>query len=173
MLDKNKTIDIIIKKSKSGSTYKTFIFKCIECDNFIKAQSTQLKTHSGKCKSCTQKNKPYEHILNELIYSCKNKQFINLNYDDFINIIKNNHCHYCNRELIFNKYTRNENLEYVSRAYQLDRKNNLEGYTVENVVPCCWNCNRMKSNIYTYEEFIKFIPILKELHNLKIKKNKK
>lgn len=167
MLDKNKALDIIIKKSKSNSTYKTYIFKCLDCENLIKAQSSQLKTHSGKCRKCTQKLRPYEHILNELTHNCLNKtnHHINLNYEDFIKIITNSNCHYCNKELKFSKYTRDENSNYMSRAYQLDRKNNNLGYTKENVVPCCWKCNRIKSNIYTYEDFIKLSPILKEIHN--------
>lgn len=156
-----------IRKSPSGSTYKVYTFECSECGVDIKAQSGHLKTHSGKCRRCTQKGRPYEHILNELKHTCQNKshQEINLEYEDFVSIIKNSSCHYCSKELTFNPYTRNENQEYVSRAYQLDRKDNNLGYLKDNIVPCCWNCNRMKSDIYTYEDFIKLSPILKEIHN--------
>lgn len=157
-----KKVDI--KRSKSGSTYKTFIFEC-ECNSEIKAQSSQLKTHSGKCRKCTQKIRPYEHILNELKHSCKKKgkYEMTIDYVNFIKIIESKKCHYCNTLLQFNPYTRDENSKYVSRAYQLDRKNNNLGYTVENVVPCCWNCNRIKSDIYSYEEFLLLSPILKEI----------
>jgi hypothetical protein len=167
MLDVNNAKFINIKKSKSGSTYKTFTFECVDCGNDIKSQQSQLKTHSGKCKKCTQKKRPYEHILNELIHSCltKTNHFIDLNYEDFVSIIENSNCHYCNKKLEFNKHTRDENSNYVSRAYQLDRKDNSLGYTKENVVPCCWNCNRIKSDIYSYEDFMKLSPILKEIHN--------
>ena len=166
MLDKEKSLEIIVNKSKSGSTYKTYVFKCLDCENLIKAQSSQLKTHSGKCRKCTQKIRPYEHILNELIHTCNNKtnHYIDLKYEDFINIIENSNCHYCDKKLEFSKHTRDENSNYTSRAYQLDRKNNNLGYIKENIVPCCWNCNRMKSDIYTYEDFIKLSPILKEIH---------
>lgn len=162
----NKRVKAVeIKKSKSGSTYKTFTFEC-NCGNDIKAQYSQLKTHSGKCRKCTQKIRPYEHIFNELSKSCKkNNKNITLTYDDFINIIKELKCHYCDVELVFNKHTRDENSKYVSRAYQLDRKNNNSGYTLDNVVTCCWNCNRIKSNIYSYEEFILLGPILKRIIN--------
>ena len=50
------------------------------------------------------------------------------------------------------------------------RVNNVQkklGYTVENAVPCCWNCNRMKSDIYTYDEFLLLSTILKEIHKNK------
>jgi 5-methylcytosine-specific restriction endonuclease McrA len=34
----------------------------------------------------------------------------------------------------------------------VDRKNNEEGYTLENVVPCCYRCNRAKGKD-TVEKF--------------------
>ncbi len=162
MLDKNKALLICVKNK-----IKTFMFKCIMCEDYIFPQSSHLKKHSGKCRKCAQKKKPYEHILNELIHTCnkRNKNEVTINYDDFIELIKISKCHYCYKDLIFNPYTRDKNSNYVSRAYQLDRKNNNLGYTKENVVTCCWNCNRMKSDIYSYEDFIKLSPILKEIHN--------
>lgn len=170
MLLKEKAKEIIINKSKSGSTYKTFVFDCIDCENEIKAQTNQLKNHSGKCRKCTQRKRPYEHILNELIHTCNktNKNEINLTYEEFIDIIKDSTCHYCNKELIYNKYTRDENSKYVSRAYQLDRKNNNLGYIKENLVPCCWECNRLKSNIYTYEDFLEIGKVLKEINKRRV-----
>lgn len=41
----------------------------------------------------------------------------------------------------------------------LDRVDSSRGHTVDNVVPCCWECNRMKGN-RTREEFL--------AHNTKI-----
>jgi len=166
-MEKENAKNFEIRKSPSGSTYKVYTFECSECGSDIKAQSSHLKTHSGKCMRCTQKGKPYHHILNELIHTCKkkNKVEVSLNYDEFINIIEDSKCHYCDKPLIFNKHTRDENSNHVSRAYQLDRKDNNLGYHLDNVVTCCWNCNRIKSDIYSYEDFMKLSPILKELHN--------
>lgn len=167
MLHIEDSISMEIRKSKSGSTYKTLTFECVDCGSDIKSQLGQLKTHSGKCRKCTQKKQPYEHILNELIHTCnkRGKIKVEINYIEFISIIIDSKCHYCDKTLIFNPYSRDENSNYVSRAYQLDRKDNNLGYTFENVVACCWNCNRMKSDIYSYEDFMKLSPILKEIHN--------
>ena len=167
MLDIKNAKSVETKRDKSGSTYKTYTFECIDCGNNIKSQKSQLKRHSGKCIKCAQKGRPYEHILNELIHTCKkrNKNEVSITYEEFIEIIKDSKCHYCDKTLIFNPHTRDENSNYVSRAYQLDRKDNNLGYTKENVVTCCWDCNRIKSNIYSYEDFMKLSPILKEIHN--------
>lgn len=167
MLDKLNAKSVETRKSKSGSTYKVFTFECVNCGNDVKSQLSQLKTHSGKCRTCTQRKRPYEHIFNELYHSCKNKtkQEISITYEDFINLIQDSKCHYCDKELNFSKHTRDENQNYTSRAYQLDRKDNSKGYVKGNLVTCCWNCNRIKSDIYSYEDFMKLSPILKEIHN--------
>lgn len=171
MFKKEDAKQVIVKKSSSGSTYKTFVFECSECKTDIKIQSHSLKIHSGKCRRCVQKGKPYEHILNELTYRCKNNtnHYINLSYEEFLDLIKTKRCHYCNKKLEFNPHTRDENNNYTSRAYQLDRKDNNKGYTKENCVPCCWDCNRIKSNIYTYEEFLIISKALKKVYKNRLK----
>jgi 5-methylcytosine-specific restriction endonuclease McrA len=162
-------INIMLKKENSISadySYKyrmiTYTFKCSNCDNNIKCQQSHLKTHSGKCRSCVQKKKPYEHIYNELKYRCLNRTNIEftISFEYFINLIKNNKCHYCNSKLIFSKYTRDKDKQYTSRAHQLDRKDSNNGYVEDNLVTCCWECNRLKSNRFSYNEFMQLSPIL-------------
>lgn len=46
-------------------------------------------------------------------------------------------CHYCGK-----------NLEGNTGA-NLDRIDNNKGYTPDNVLPCCGECNRIRSNKYT------------------------
>lgn len=45
----------------------------------------------------------------------------------------------------------------------LDRKDNTRGYVYGNVIRCCGSCNRLKSNLFTYEEFILFSPALRRI----------
>lgn len=40
-------------------------------------------------------------------------------------------------------------------GHGLDQKVPGAGYTKNNAVPCCWECNRIKSNKYTFEEMKK------------------
>lgn len=61
-------------------------------------------------------------------------------------------CHYCgsmpsNRIRSHGKRT--------GFFYQgIDRKDNEKGYSVDNVVPCCHPCNRLKSDILTHQEMV-------------------
>lgn len=61
--------------------------------------------------------------------------------------------------------------ENVHRTYSghkffyqgLDRIVNSEGYTLENVVPCCEKCNAMKSDILTAREMLVAVKAIKKL----------
>jgi hypothetical protein len=50
-------------------------------------------------------------------------------------------CHYC--EGLLN-----------TKGCALDRINDIEGYHINNVVPCCGRCNRVRHDYFTYEEMI-------------------
>lgn len=62
--------------------------------------------------------------------------------EEYSNILINSNmlCHYCGNSL-------NET------GSGLDRINTLEGYHLNNVVTCCNSCNKLKSNVLSYEEF--------------------
>lgn len=50
-------------------------------------------------------------------------------------------CIYCSREL-------------PEFGHGIDRKDNDIGYTLENSVPCCAECNSLKSNKLTFDEMV-------------------
>lgn len=148
------------KITSANSNYYVYYFNCSICNKEIKAQSSQLKRHSGKCQRCSQLKEPYRFIYNELKNHRNRKVEFNLTFEEFKEIISNNNCHYCNEDLFYSEHSRNWG-KSITRAHQLDRKDNLKGYNKDNVVPCCWTCNRLKSNEFTYEEFLLLSPILK------------
>lgn len=43
----------------------------------------------------------------------------------------------------------------------IDRKNNSKGYTLENAVPCCGQCNIAKAS-FTEHEFISWVRMVYE-----------
>ena len=169
MFKKEDAKKIETRTTKKGSSYKVFTFECIQCGLDINLQSHRVHKGTGLCIRCGQKGRPYEHILNELISTCKkrDKHEVTLTYEDFIGLITPEQCHYCSKKLNFSPHTRDDKGNYTSRAYQLDRKDNNKGYTLENVVLCCWECNRLKSDIYSYEDFKRIAKVLKEIQQEK------
>jgi len=147
---------------KGKNRYYNYIFECVGCNKELSIQSSSLKNHSGKCTRCSQLKEPYKYIYNELKSHKKNGKKVILTFDEFLDIIKSKECHYCGKPLIYEEHSRVWG-KTNSRAHQLDRKNNDLDYTKDNVVTCCWECNRLKSDRFTYEEFIQLSPVLKKI----------
>jgi len=53
------------------------------------------------------------------------------------------------------------------QASGLDRKDNTKGHTKDNCVPCCWECNTLKLNNFTYEQMLIMGKALKEARKIK------
>jgi 5-methylcytosine-specific restriction endonuclease McrA len=54
------------------------------------------------------------------------------------------HCHYCGAAPASVKKQAGCNGVYIYNG--LDRVDNTKGYSLDNVVTCCWECNRDKGN---------------------------
>lgn len=63
-------------------------------------------------------------------------------------------CFYCGVEPKQIYRSRNANGGYTYNG--IDRKDSKQGYTLDNCVPCCWQCNKIKS-IMPYEKFMEWI----------------
>ena len=75
-----------------------------------------------------------------------------LTYYQWIMLILGKGCHYCDGRL-------------PETGSSLDRKDSSIGYIRENVVPCCWECNKVKCDLLTYEEMVEVGKLLKRLRN--------
>lgn len=74
-------------------------------------------------------------------------------------ILTKMHCHYCG-SAPSNITKKNESLFASDYIYNgIDRKDNNEGYTVKNCVPCCKICNQAK-HTFSYAEFMNWIQVL-------------
>jgi len=157
-----------VKYGKKPTNAVFYIFQCSECKNEIKSTVSYMRKHTGMCVKCAQFNVPYMPIYNELKKSCNNKnRNFDLTFDDFLELISTPKCTYCNKELIFNKHTKDKDSNPVSRAYQLDRMNSDLGYIKSNLVTCCWRCNEIKSNKFSYAEFMLIGKVLVEIDELR------
>jgi len=75
-------------------------------------------------------------------------------------------CYYCNKPPEYRKYKVSKKFPGFY-ANGLDRVDNFGGYTIENVFPCCAQCNKIKIN-YTLDNFLNKIKSIYE--NLKLEK---
>jgi hypothetical protein len=150
-LDPANAIRSVKKYYPSGSYGVTYFFFCSECGDEIKSQSGQTQNHSGLCRSCTQKGRPFQSAYTQLLGNQhKNRVAVFMTYEQFYPFCLEKYCHYCSTYI----KRSSKKGEKGYRGYFLDRKDNDKPYTVENCVSCCWECNQAKGNRYSYDEFM-------------------
>ena len=156
VLKKENALRIDIRTSDTGLKTKLFVYNCSTCKTEIRVQSGGLKTHTGKCNSCSQKGRPFEAVYNELCNRQKHhKKEVSITYAEFISFTKIKHCEYCHTTIEWHPHTKIEGKDIQgSRAYHLDRKDNTKGYFKENCVVCCWTCNAAKGSRYSHSDFL-------------------
>ncbi len=156
ILNEDDAIEVIYVYGASD----IYVFKCSGCENKIRSRRCDIARHSGKCKSCSPRKKPFESIYTALTrsdnFASKNST---LTYEEFLSFTRIQHCHYCSTEIRWSEFRGTDDL----KRYYLDRKNSDLGYHVHNLVTCCSSCNYLKSNKFTYEEFKLLGPALQEI----------
>lgn len=81
-----------------------------------------------------------------------------LQFPEYLHLISGR-CSYCEQEI-------------ESTGTGLDRLDNSRGYSADNVVACCWVCNRTRADYFTPDEMRdKIGPIIKEIKLGRITKN--
>ncbi len=76
-------------------------------------------------------------------------------------------CHYCNvvAAQIRNGGKTKKTKEHSAYTYNgLDRVDNKQGYVINNLVPCCGICNKMK-HVLNYKDFLNHIAKIHNKHN--------
>ena len=103
-------------------------------------------SYSSQCKTCRHaSNRKYrrkfnhkEKYRNYIYRSITTDRELSISYEEFLDLVTNYSCYYCGLD--------NDQLG-------LDRVDNSQGYTLENVVPCCRPCNVAKNDM-SYNDFI-------------------
>ena len=77
---------------------------------------------------------------------------------EFFESLVRKNCFYCGSEPSNVKTLRQTIEPFIYNG--VDRQDNTKGYTIDNVVTCCWICNRAKLDM-PYEDYINWIERIK------------
>jgi hypothetical protein len=107
-----------------------------------KVENSRKFYHSDKGKVYTQKKnvQPKYRFLRGRTSALRRKKDFTLTEEQYVQII-DAPCYYCNESIA------NET------GLGLDRKDNDRGYHLDNVLPCCVRCNRIRHKTMDPEEF--------------------
>jgi hypothetical protein len=170
----HKTIDLVgltfgrLKVLEPAGTYnhkRHWICQC-SCGKFSRVATALL--FSGKTVSCgclrverhikATSKRPYESLYGRVLSSKKN---VELTYEQFLIFTEILECHYCDGPVVWSRHKR----KGTTFACNLDRKDNSLGYSKENCVVCCPQCNRGKNACFTYEEWVVMTAALRKFRN--------
>jgi len=135
-------------------------WSCIcECGTPITVMTAQLRNGGTRSCGCLRTDnhliavglRPYEALYKALLLCARrSNQAIAISYEDFLKFTAVNECHYCGEPVFWAKYSPQH---HGGKRYNLDRKDNSAGYSLGNVVVCCFPCNSAKGARYSYEEW--------------------
>lgn len=152
-----------IKKTGKKQLCRIAVYLCCLCGKECKIEKKRLDKppFTGRCKKCISRRKPFESLYKDFIWKSKKRNLSNdISYDQFLTFTSKSNCFYCDDLIPWQMY----GVQFAqSRGYFLDRKDNDKGYSLDNCVVCCKNCNFTRANRYTFEEFCLFIPVLKQI----------
>ncbi len=135
---KNNNTCIFCESPYISSAINDALKQCDSCCNkFINSQKNYKVIQQRAYR-----NMPLKSYYNSYIKgACSRKQDISfeLSFEQFTNLIRKP-CFYC---------TISDETDFMG----IDRVDNKKGYTLDNCVPCCTTCNRMKYS-YSIEEFV-------------------
>lgn len=160
----------VIKFSHINKSKNTcWLCKC-RCGKETIVRGYSLKYGDTKSCGCLKKEFYEKHRLpkgiaarNDVIYAHKNrakqKNLEQALTDEQIIALHKENCHYCGVPPSNILFPLNYNGSYTYSG--IDRVDSNKGYTIDNVVSCCIDCNRAKNDL-TYDEFS---DLIKRIHS--------
>ena len=150
-------LTIIKLTGKRNNGHRTKIMCLAKCDCGNEFETLIESIISGQTSSCGCQRKKYENsaerkIFNNYKNSAKNRNYeFKLSFDELKNIIYQS-CHYCGSQPHVKKEVYGDKV--ITNG--IDRIDNNKGYLIDNVIPCCFVCNRAKSTM-SYNDFIDWL----------------
>ncbi len=141
-----------------------WVVECTNCgyisDKFMH-NVVRSKIGCRNCSGLPKGSSGFKRVFTQYATIAKqhNREFV-LTVDQF-RIITSSCCHYCGRTPVqlsgSNLKQRWKKSTWGEYHYNgIDRKDNTKGYTPDNSLPCCGECNHMKGS-KTYDEFISWL----------------
>lgn len=124
-----------------------------ECGVVKEIDGNSMRRGDSKSCGCELKLQPYEYLYKILLNNIRLHRIyikVELTLEQFLTFTTRKNCEYCNVPIRWSE--KNIRGGKVT-GYNLDRKDNSIGYTLENCVVCCKRCNIAKFNHFTYEEW--------------------
>lgn len=143
----DKSVDDFAKSNKVSSGYQNY---CKVCSNqhtraWRKANPSVLKISQHKTKQNLRTR--YGQLLGN---ARRRKIEVNLSFEDFKTIVSPS-CFYCAGSLP------------VTGA-GIDRINCDKGYSLDNCIACCTDCNLTRNRLWSFDEFNKYIaPAIRQI----------
>jgi len=150
---------VVAEEPKTVDKRSITVCKC-SCGKTSPVRTEHLK--SGRSTNCgcirkkrllqANRGRPFGALYTSFLHSAASYEMpINLSYEEFVFFTKDVECHYCGEPIKWPEYAPQRTTGV--KRYNLDRKDNSKGYSLENCVVCCKTCNYAKADRYSYEEW--------------------
>lgn len=162
---------LVIKRAKSyrGLSGKTVTMWLCKCDCGKERIVSRSHLISGNTKSCGCYNGAIHRLPDKeasinKIYSIykyhaeKRKLSFELSKEEFLQLAKEK-CYYCGKEPSNTHKNIHNQGNFVYNG--IDRIDNIKGYEINNVISCCWECNKAKGK-RSQKEFFEWV---ETIHN--------
>ena len=158
--------DSFAKRVPSNQIKRYYSCKCI-CGTIRDIYNGSLKFNKSKSCGCVRANKKDIGIAAShnvyLRYKSRAKRkelAFDISEEELLSITKKD-CYYCGKS--DSNYCVNHKMNGGYRYNGVDRIDSSLGYTLDNCVPCCVNCNKAKLD-QTHDEFLKMIELIYNKH---------
>lgn len=152
---------VVLGETASPGVSRAHHFKCrCVCGQVRIISGSALKRRERKSCGCLgngNRLRPYESLYNSFKYYARQRGIaVSISFEQFVDLTKVSNCHYCGAGIYWRIYDDKPKSGKPRRhSYNLDRKHSGLTYTIDNVVVCCKRCNTAKSNMFSYEEWLR------------------